>query len=174
MYFDPNDLHGVEVTPKNPGIAVAWFGLGQDSRMGALAPQVSLENPIRRDLDDNLTRAFLDVAVLELEWTGDARLLNIRDRIRNQSIVNYVLAADIVIEQSPPTAVTLASLLKGSGAVAIGTYIGLGLAQGSFPLMLVTVPFGIVVVGSAVGVSQGLQNGLNKAIERAISPRKRR
>jgi hypothetical protein len=73
-----------------------------------------------------------------------------------------------VLEESPPYLVPLQFLVKQSPQIAIGTLIGAGAAGGSYPLMLLTVPAGIIVVGSAIGISKGLEKGLNKAIERLV------
>jgi hypothetical protein len=84
------------------------------------------------------------------------------------------LAANIVIEQSPPDWALLKDLIKKSPGVAIGTYIGMQ-AAGQYPqLMYITVPAGIMVVSSAIGISKALAKGLNKKVEALLTSRNRR
>ncbi len=64
----------------------------------------------------------------------------------------------IVVEQSPPQLLSLTELLKKGTGVSIGAYVGLQVASG--PLLFVTVPLGIMIVGVAVGVSDALRIGL--------------
>ena len=64
----------------------------------------------------------------------------------------------IVIEQSPPELASLASLLKQGGGVAVGAFVGLHAASG--PMLLVTVPAGMLIVGAAAGIGSALEAGL--------------
>jgi hypothetical protein len=64
----------------------------------------------------------------------------------------------IVIEQSPPELASLAGLLKQGGGVAVGAFVGLHAASG--PMLLVTVPAGIIIVGAAAGLGSALEAGL--------------
>ncbi|WP_316197113.1 hypothetical protein [Bradyrhizobium sp. SZCCHNS3014] len=71
----------------------------------------------------------------------------------------------IIIEQSPPTEISFAALLKHSPIFAMGAFIGTHVAEGYNPvLMFVAVPAGIVIVGAASGISKGLEEGLHKRI----------
>ena len=75
---------------------------------------------------------------------------------------------NIVIENSPPDAVTFRSLLTKAPGVAIGTMVGMKAAGDTSLLILLTVPTGIVVCSSAIGVSKALEKGLNKVVEKVI------
>lgn len=74
-------------------------------------------------------------------------------------------------ERSPPSSEPFFGLL-GKGAATLGTLLGINLAvePGTAFVMLVTIPIGVIVVGSALGVSQGLRNGLSKRLEKALLP----
>lgn len=74
----------------------------------------------------------------------------------------------IVVENSPPEAVTFRSLLAKAPGVAIGTLVGMKAAGDMPTLMLLTVLTGIVVCSSAIGVSKALEKGLNKAVEKLL------
>lgn len=66
----------------------------------------------------------------------------------------------IPCESSPLTAHPLASLVQGSGA-RIGAATGI-LSGAEEPVLLLTVPLGVVLVGAAVGISRGLAAGLEE------------
>jgi hypothetical protein len=79
----------------------------------------------------------------------------------------------IVVEQSPPTITTLAHLLSHkSGAVAIGAYLGFQIATG--PILLISVPAGMIVCGAASGIAAGLQQWLGARIARLQLRRRRK
>jgi hypothetical protein len=74
---------------------------------------------------------------------------------------------NIVTEQSPPQLTDLVSLMKsGSGAV-IGAFTGYTAADhfSSAPLiLLLTVPTGILICASAMGLASGIEQGLKQKI----------
>jgi hypothetical protein len=75
----------------------------------------------------------------------------------------------IVIERSPPVSEPLFGLLHKATFASIGTFMGLAITPGEAPLlMLVTVPLGCIIMGSAMGVSRGLSVGLAKRVEAAL------
>lgn len=94
--------------------------------------------------------------------------------VRNPEQVHFLLNAEIVVEESPPHWELLKGLVAKSPSIAIGTYAGMELA-GSMPqLMILTIPFGMIVVSSAVGISTALEVGLNKKVGRLLgNPRRR-
>jgi hypothetical protein len=86
--------------------------------------------------------------------------------IFNAGITKYLLDTDIVLEQSPPHWEKLGTLLKDSPGPLIGTFLGYeSVPHGHELLMWVTIPLGIVVISSAVGIGNGLSSGLNRWIE---------
>jgi hypothetical protein len=69
----------------------------------------------------------------------------------------------IPFEQSPLEATSLASTLIKGGGTGVGAFIGWVLA-GPTPLLLITVPAGMILCGAASGVAAGLQQGLRERI----------
>jgi hypothetical protein len=61
----------------------------------------------------------------------------------------------VPFEQSPLGAVSLAGIAR-AGAVATGTYVGF-IVAGSSPLLLITVPAGMIICGAAWGIGEGLR-----------------
>jgi hypothetical protein len=86
---------------------------------------------------------------------------------RLSSFTDYVMLAEVLpFEQSPLRAASLASLMATGGLVTVGAGAGLA-ATGAFggtPLVLVTVPLGIILVGAAKGVATALEQGLRSQI----------
>jgi hypothetical protein len=77
----------------------------------------------------------------------------------------------IVIEQSPPDLASLAELLKQGTGVALGAYTGL--AVGSGPLLLLTVPLGIIIVATAAGIGSALEAGLRARLLALVAGHKK-
>jgi hypothetical protein len=172
FYFDKQDVIKLE-RDINPGIGVAFFNLDPEDH-------VPVEEFVNIFKDFSVSAAtpqavmnFLDVSLRGLqvqdpEFSAD---LSVFDDL-NSPITASVFESTVIIEQSPPMGIPFGELAKRSTALGIGTFIGFGLAAGSFPLMIITVPVGIIVVGAAVGVSKGLENGLDKWIRDFLEPRK--
>lgn len=75
--------------------------------------------------------------------------------------------AMVIVENSPPEAVPFSMLLRSASTAVVGTYIGIRMA-GSPALMLLTVPAGLLVIGSAMGVAKALEKGLNKRVRKLL------
>jgi hypothetical protein len=155
--------------PTNPGITLAWIGLDDgesidESELRSTLWRDGFDIPI--DDPDRVTRWFLDAAARGL--TADRGLDLGFENEANPGLVDFAMSANIVIERSPPSWITLETVLKGSPRVIVGTFLGATVAAPYYPLMLITVPAGIIVVGAAIGVSKGLEAGLNQAIKRNI------
>jgi hypothetical protein len=85
----------------------------------------------------------------------------------------------VPFEESPLNLHSLASLAGAgakTGAVGIGFTIGLVAALHGTPLVLVTVPAGIVICGAAIGAAEGLKELLKRLIagQRPKSPPKKK
>lgn len=103
---------------------------------------------------------FLDASLYE------SAMASLSGPLRNKEIVDYLLRQEIIIERSPPETVSLMSLLSHGTHVGIGSLLGYTIAGGDIPLMCLTVPAGVMVMGAAAGVSNGLKSGLQKTIEK--------
>ena len=76
----------------------------------------------------------------------------------------------ILIEQSMPVLTKLASFLQKATGVAIGACVGMTAANtlGNRLLLFVTVPFGILIVGTASGVGSALELGLRDRLLKTL------
>jgi hypothetical protein len=166
MFFDQisTGSRASDAAKANPGVSVAFFG-GAIERQPVLVELLfSRRQFVTSNNDPNIGK-FLDFSLRGIENSfrfQSSRYL--REGLRHQEEVRYILDANIVIEESPPHWETLKALLAKSSGVAIGTYAGIELAASNPELMIFTNPAGIVVVGSAIGVSKALAKGLNKKI----------
>lgn len=91
-----------------------------------------------------------------------------RDANSTRALVDSIVQETVLIERSPPQAMPISEVVKAAatkgGSIVTGVFVGYAVAPES-ALMFLTIPIGIVVVGSAVGISRGLENGLQFFIE---------
>jgi hypothetical protein len=84
----------------------------------------------------------------------------------------YVAFAPVVpFEHSPLGGEALAKLLTRASGAGIGAGIGILVAGGPTPLLLVTVPAGMIICGSAKGIADGLEEGLRYRVRRLMGLR---
>jgi hypothetical protein len=159
LYID--DHHRLFQSPKhNPGIAFAWFkGEFHDGDVASLVKG----DPINRHSQE--VRIFLQLALesSERQFKQDRR-----GPVGNDGTVNEVIDASVIIENSPPEAIPFSVLLRKASSAVVGTYIGVRMAESNPVLMLLTVPAGLLVVGSAMGVAKALEKGLNKKVQKLL------
>lgn len=70
----------------------------------------------------------------------------------------------IVVEHSDPFLSTLFSIFKSESGPAIGACVGFFAGIGYPPLLLITVPFGILLCSTAVAIGLGIQQGLPEKV----------
>ena len=169
MYFSEEHIFGLNRRrtshARNPGLGFAWLRTDWPAR--GIDEQLLEDRHF--DRQEGAATAFLDLAIRGYERSETISQPNAYfGATYNQSIVQSVMNGNIVIENSPPDAVTFRSLLAKAPGVAIGTMVGMKAAGDTSLLMLLTVPTGIVVCSSAIGVSKALEKGLNKVVEKVI------
>jgi hypothetical protein len=170
MYFEGADLTGLDASESNPGVGVAFAKT--DGNPIVSADQVLAAWSAGTSLADHMARLFLDLSVRSLPAATAREVWSLpAPSIRNPEHVEFLLDANIVIERSPPEWAPLKMLIRNSNTITVGTMVGA--AALTYPLMLITVPVGIIIVGAARGISKGLENGLNKRIEKALRTRRR-
>lgn len=79
-----------------------------------------------------------------------------RDPLLHRFASRVALEPVIPVESSPLSGTSLAELVKSMGSTAVLGY----LAMQTSPLLLITVPVGIIVMGGAQGIAEGLRQGL--------------
>lgn len=167
MYFSEEQINGLNrrrtTHAENPGLGFAWLRTERQPR--GIDEQLLSHHFF--DRQEGAATAFLDLAIRGHENRATFSTANAYfGSTFNPGIVQSVMAGAIVIENSPPEAVTFRSLLMKAPGVAIGTLVGMKAAADAPMLMLLTVPTGIVVCSSAIGISKALEKGLNKAVEK--------
>jgi hypothetical protein len=144
--------------------SVQNIGLWQlDRAIGVLlSPFAELHTPIY----DTSWFAGRDYTLKALLESDDAIPPEISD------FSKYLLhEAVIPFERSPLEGASLFNIVSHASGVGIGAYIGFVLA-GSTPLLLITVPAGMILCGAAAGAARGLEEGLHRRIERLLSGRR--
>jgi hypothetical protein len=185
VYFLPPDerLTPYRTGPELAGgaISIAWFraphALPENELFKLLEQEIGpVFHPTefaRNDIFSNTQKFFnrlLDPPGLEPP-NDDEGAVTLNPRLRSElgqfgeSFADAVLDLDVVIEQSPPSWEKLKKLVERSPGVLIGTYIGLAAGEHYPYLLFATVPTGIIVVGSAIGVSRALEQNLSLVID---------
>jgi hypothetical protein len=172
-----------EEVPEFPAVSCAWFKITDKEAarpsawMRRIAPGqimafggkgfVSLEEaPNEVDV-----RRFLDGCLYDAVYTGSLE----QGDVRNPGVVDYLLEQTVILEESPPKAIPLKGLIGAGSIMSIGAAVGYKLAPGTYPLLLlITVPVGIIVIGSAAGVATAMQHGLHEVIRKTFFDRKQK
>ena len=183
MYFDrsqvregePRRFRGRPAEEIEPGIGVAWFA-GETSNLMEPIHNLKAFRPLRghREREEPLTeeslRNYVDLFLMdadEFEFDRPERSM------KNEQIVEYLLDQPIVIERSPPFHITLRGLITATNLpIWIGTYMGWSVAPDHSVLLFITVPGGIIVVSSAIGLASALGAGLSTSVKRLFAVNK--
>jgi hypothetical protein len=156
FYFDRDKIaardDGISI-PAFPGVSVAWFRKPD--------AEWSIDTHLQYDGSLVEVRTFLDAALYDVHPLAVPA-------VYNNEIVEFLLTQDIIIEHSPPEAVSLLTVLAHGTNISIGSYLGYAVSRGDIPLMFITIPAGVIVMGAAMGVSNGLKNSRRG---RAVGPR---
>jgi hypothetical protein len=172
MYFSKDQITELYTrnrgNAQNPGLSFAWFHTGGSTH--GLDEQLLEHRSFHREQE--MAEFFLD-HVLRGYDKRVPFLLMPDLQLANRHIIEYAMNEAIIIENSPPEAITLRSLIARAPGVAIGTLVGAAAARQYSPmLMFLTVPAGILVCSSAIGISKALEKGLNQRIEKLIKPKR--
>lgn len=174
MYFDDQSVNGSNARrrfrsrgrfaeEKNHGIAFAWFRNDGDV-------PINIRNYKwfdGREIEVGQVSQALDVLLRDGDQREIYRVGEPTEKIQNPSVIDFIFGQDVVLEHSPPFAIPFKNLLeKTNSAVLIGAYVGYAMAGDDPLLMILTIPGGIIVVGSALGIADAMAYGLNKQIKR--------
>lgn len=178
FYFDDRETHpltGEKAGEQNFGVAAAFFKSEDSSILPSVIGDV-LDGQLILAEDGAAARHFLPIFLENLfrgiEQPEDA--LIVRASREFEPYLRFFNDSTVVIEQSPPSGLEWQLMVKSASSVTIGTFVGLSIAPSNSPLLLLTIPAGIIVVGTAIGISRGLENGLNKKIATLINRRRLR
>ncbi len=178
-------LHESEVRDRVTGLGVRFITLPAGS---LVAPDV-LEDPSDamgslglEQLSEPLNPSLVPYAVASILQREDASaavehfglVLEHREAFHSDhpevlAFAEYVTYANVVpVEHSPLSLDSLGNLLASRSGAAAGVGVGIMVAGGPTPLLLVTVPLGMIIVGSAKGIADGLEDGFRYRIRRLM------
>jgi len=181
--FDQDEVResGLATVAEFPAVSCAWFKLANEDPSRPTAAVRRLQPgqimafsegefaPLVEVVSDEDVRRFLDGCLYDAVYSASER----PGDVRNPRIVDFLLEQTIVLEESPPKAVPFKSLIGGGSIMSIGAAVGYALTPTGFPLLLlITIPTGIIVVGSAAGVATALQHGLHEMVKKKFFERK--
>jgi len=168
LYFNPLEIKWQfpELIISNPGISTAFFRC--DPR--AFEFERVISSIIFHTTEGRAAReagAFLDTALQNAPFPIQPHLSEYR--LLNVGPVEKIHNSEIIVEHSPPEGIPFHKLLSGASIVTAGTYVGAGaLGAGGGPLLFLTVPAGILVVGGAMVMVLAIAKGLIPRMERAM------
>ena len=146
----------------NPGISIAFLefqvpGPQSFDELDQFNVLTSFANGFNAELIDR----FIGVCVRGVQ--GRLARLLMEHFSPPARILRRVRGIEVIVEHSPPFTINFTELLKiGGPTIAIGTFVGLSAMYS--PILLATVPGGIIAVGSAITISNVIQDGLPKVI----------
>jgi hypothetical protein len=163
-FFETPHVGGQEVYPLAKSVSAAWFkeenwhqseDFSELLKPGFFLLGKDNEKPVRGFLANCLAAEIgaqpWESKLLE-HWTSADEL-------------EKAFHFQVIVEQSPPAALSLSSLIAKAPGVAIGTYIGMQIGADHPTIMLLSVPGGILAVSTAIGISKALERGMHKKIE---------
>ncbi|WMT76060.1 hypothetical protein [Bradyrhizobium sp. Ash2021] len=149
-----------------------------------LFDEVGQASPVRKSIN-----AFACLgAIMQLQNRNPREVIDYIDSVRfsprwtsvqesgvfpRPALATAILQSDIVIERSPPVAEKLLSLVHGATSTSLGVLLGTSFTNDPY-VMILTIPAGILVMGTVLGISRGLERGLAKRVEKAVNPPTRR
>lgn len=179
MYFE--DANGVR--PDGPR---RFLGVREEKNYGLAFAWFRTDNPDPFDIPNFKAFKVRELSIDDVPRALDALLREVDGRdielnrgrftesVQNPEIVEYVYEQEIVLEQSPPQGVRFKEILKKTnGKLYVGTFLGIGASYGNPALMFITIPLGIIVVGSALDVSDAMGAGLHKLIKQMFDQRRK-
>lgn len=186
MYFEPGQIHGAtkKTSKINPGFAAAFFGAPdvEPVRSDLDFEGVQLFRTFEGEFDFNedefaifsdtvlrgKTFTLFDNMAVYPKQTAEGEIASIyqleRRNLYNRQFSNFILDSDIVYESSPPKGIQVRQIIKSATGAGIGLYLGIN--GPSEPLLFVSVPFGVILMGSAFGVAKAFEKGINRVVER--------
>jgi hypothetical protein len=181
MYFDRPEF---ETAADVPGVVVAW--IKGETREQALLGSTAFAPDGPRD-DEAVFSTFEDIQLSGI--ASDFFEHKLRETIRyvlygrasgvarvDSRFIDFVLDQPIVIEQSPPIWIKLKEVVDNfrKDPKAVGAFVGILAGYQYPPFLLITVPAGIFLVGSAPAITDAVQRGCVRLINNFFKERKDR
>jgi hypothetical protein len=196
LYFEIDDLDDPNILFKEhqlPSVSFAWFhneyqNINSPSvHIDGFLPLLPISGPVgatqelfpwARTPPDVVFERFLDLTLSGKDEIQGRRDLTryprmFRDhKLQQTRALEVILSQSIVIERSPPTSLPVKGMIGDSAQMLVGAYLGSEMVPGHDPLlMLLAAAAGIIVIGSARGISKGLEKGLAQSVEGLFSGR---
>ena len=178
MYFDPAQIAGERNYRRRrgrgddvePGIGIAWCALDTANLMSI--SNLKVFRTLRRDEEFNETnlRKYIDIFLSD---DDESEFIRTDRSIRNPEIVDFVISEPFVIQRSPPDLLSLKdAITKTNFPVWIGMYMGWSVVPDNSVLLFISVPGGIIIMSSAVGLANALGSGLSTSVKRLFREKK--
>jgi hypothetical protein len=144
-----------------------FFTLGLPGFRSFINASIAIEALLRmQGADQEAVQEFIRQKQQEVSRTTE----NYRLPFAPPPIVQALLLQDIVLEKSPPYGEMISTVLAKTSSITLGTLFVSTLDAHSL-IMALTIPAGVILMGTAIGISTGLQRGLAKRVEHFIDPK---
>jgi hypothetical protein len=163
FYFDPFEIRWryPELVFANPAISMVFFQCDPAKMTWGSLYLSQSTNPNYKEHPE-VIRAFFDAQLQRTPFRAfgpqDAEILN-------GELIDRIYEQPVIIEQSPAEGIPFFTMLKGASAATIGTFIGVKGLDGN-ALLFISVPAGIIVVGSAIAITHAFEKGLANVVDR--------
>jgi hypothetical protein len=155
---------------KMPGYSIVWFRANKNNPTDVSSLiSITLEG-------DHLTKEDFRIVISNSIVESLAGVVGVPKsdmQIRRifADAAQEVIDGGFVIERSPPEMLSFSALIAKVSPVAFGVYVGWITDSIDRPLLIVSIPAGIVLMGAAAGVARGLNDGLHIRISDLIAGR---
>lgn len=173
MYFNPSQITGEGKYRRRrgrseevePGIGIAWC-VGDTANLMPIS-SLKVFNTLQDEDDEfneTVLRRYIDAFLADAE---EYDFIRPERSIKNPDVVDFVLNEPFVIQRSPPDLLSLkGAITKTNFPVWIGAYMGWSVVPDHSVLLFISVPGGVIIMSSAVGLANALGSGLSTSVKR--------
>lgn len=177
LFYQAEELKIPKDIDHELSVSVAWNGVSSwPNNVTDILNELIAEGIIQQTFEIDEYKRFLDDTIRGASYRPKkSRVAFPPSILSDPTTVHQILNEPIVIEQSPPIIEPFSGLLAKATPIAGGLYVGIHMASGDL-VMMITVPLGILLVGTAVAVTKAIEAGLMRAVagKGMPSPRRRK
>jgi len=160
-------------------VAKEMFATNEMARVGStftLATNLGIVPLFGTDGGDSFAARALEMAVIAIggayrspfPFVNGIKLDATEEEMKSAWASEILRTEAIIISKSPPLQIDFLSLVRGGTGASIGAFVGWNVGQATPPLLLVTVPAGMIICGAAMAVAQALEQGLQSKLVQLI------
>jgi len=178
LSYQAEELQNPKDIENELGVSIAWGQVnGMPDNVSGILNELITDGVVRETFEIDDYKRFLDDTLRGATFrpTQPGTFAFPLSILNDPTTVHQILNEPVVIEQSPPTVEPFSGLLAKATPLAGGLFLGVKMASGDL-VMMITIPVGILLVGTAVAVTKAIEAGLMRAVtgKGMPSPRRRK